>query len=84
MCGHHQQTIIHIKPWTVEPNVLAIDGGGIKGIVALVLLQRLAAALGSKVDQYFDYVAGTSAGESFPIFFSQITKLTQTRWSDRA
>lgn len=67
ICGHRLQTTIRIKPWTVEPNVLAVDGGGIKGIVALVLLKRLAAALGSDVDQYFEYVAGTSAGEFFPI-----------------
>lgn len=66
VCGYRRQTRIHIKPWTVEPNVLAIDGGGIKGIVALVLLKRLTAALGSTVDQYFEYAAGTSAGESAP------------------
>ena len=84
VCGHHQQTTIRIKPWTVEPNVLAIDGGGIKGIVALVLLRRLAAALGSDVDQYFEYVAGTSAGGPFPISCCHIINLTENRWSDRA
>lgn len=64
VCGHRQQATISIKPWTVEPNVLAIDGGGIKGIVALVLLKKLTAALGSNTDEYFHYSAGTSAGES--------------------
>lgn len=64
VCGHRQQATIPIKPWTVEPNVLAIDGGGIKGIVALVLLKKLTAALGSKTDEYFHYSAGTSAGKS--------------------
>lgn len=63
ICGYRKQTRIHVKLWTVEPNVLAIDGGGIKGIVALVLLKRLTAALGLRVDQYFEYAAGTSAGE---------------------
>lgn len=84
VCGHHQRTTIRLKPWTVEPNVLAVDGGGIKGIVALVLLKRLATALGSRVDQYFEYVAGTSAGESFPVPCCPVINLTEPRWSDRA
>lgn len=50
VCGYYQRTTIRLKPWTVEPNVLAVDGGGIKGIVVLVLLKRLATALGSRVD----------------------------------
>lgn len=40
----------------------AIDGGGVKGVVALALLKKLTAALGSPVGDYFDYAAGTSAG----------------------
>jgi patatin-like phospholipase/acyl hydrolase len=35
---------------------------GIREIVALVLLKRLQTALGSDVGDYFEYIAGTSAG----------------------
>lgn len=62
ICGQSCHTTIKLKPWTVEPNVLAIDGGGVKGVVALALLKKLTAALGSPVGDYFDYAAGTSAG----------------------
>ncbi|KIW24829.1 uncharacterized protein PV07_10519 [Cladophialophora immunda] len=51
-------------PPTVEPNIAAIDGGGVRGLVALVLLKRLQAALdtGHHIREYFDYFIGTSAG----------------------
>jgi patatin-like phospholipase/acyl hydrolase len=50
--------------------LLAIDGGGIRGVIAIeilgVLESRLRDALGSRPDfvlaDYFDYVAGTSTG----------------------
>jgi len=42
--------------------VLCIDGGGVKGIVALRLLAHLEHVLGRPLWQVFDLVAGTSAG----------------------
>jgi len=48
----------------VEPNLAAIDGGGVRGLVALVLLKRLQVALdtGHHIREFFDYFIGTSAG----------------------
>jgi hypothetical protein len=64
LCGIDAKMIIDIKPVTVEPNVGAIDGGGVRGIIALILLKRLQDALdsGHPLRDYFDYFAGTSAG----------------------
>jgi hypothetical protein len=64
LCGVDAKITMALKPVTVEPNVAAIDGGGVRGIIALVLLKRLQAALdsGHHLRDYFDYFAGTSAG----------------------
>jgi calcium-independent phospholipase A2-gamma len=53
----------------VEPNIAAIDGGGVRGLVALVLLKRLQAALGGgdPIREYFDYFIGTSVGQMLSI-----------------
>jgi len=40
-CGVDTMRVFTLKPITVEPNVAAINGGGVRGIVALVLLKRL-------------------------------------------
>lgn len=63
-CGVDALTTLYCKPITVQPNVAAIDGGGVRGVVALVLLKRLQAALGTHqpISDYFDYFIGTSAG----------------------
>lgn len=42
--------------------ILAIDGGGIRGIIPAYILQQLAAALGKPIYQSFDVIAGTSTG----------------------
>src|SRR5271169_3277498 len=49
--------------------LLAIDGGGIRGVLALEVLQRIEDLLKSKsgradfrLADYFDYIAGTSTG----------------------
>jgi uncharacterized protein len=42
--------------------VLAIDGGGIRGIVPAVLLDRLEALAGRPVRELFDLLVGTSTG----------------------
>ena len=65
-CGIDAQSLLSTLPVTVEPNLAAIDGGGVRGVVALVLLQRLQAALDTEqqVRDYFDYFIGTSAGKS--------------------
>jgi len=42
--------------------VLAIDGGGVRGLVALEALRQLEETCGRPVHQLFDYIVGTSTG----------------------
>jgi hypothetical protein len=42
--------------------VLAVDGGGIRGIIPAVILSALQARLGTDLCQAFDLIAGTSTG----------------------
>lgn len=42
--------------------VLALDGGGVRGIVTAVWLRRLEEELGSPLRRHFDLIAGTSTG----------------------
>lgn len=42
--------------------ILAIDGGGIRGVIPAYILQEIEAALGKPVYQCFDIIAGTSTG----------------------
>lgn len=43
-------------------NILAIDGGGLRGIVPLTILQRIESITGKKIQETFDLFAGTSTG----------------------
>jgi len=43
-------------------NILAIDGGGIRGIYAAHILQRIHEELGIVFSDYFDLIIGTSTG----------------------
>lgn len=46
--------------------MLALDGGGIRGLVTLGILEKIerliAEQTGKKLCEYFDYIAGTSTG----------------------
>src|SRR5687767_1962487 len=42
--------------------ILAIDGGGIRGIIPAYILKEIEAALGKPIYQCFDIIAGTSTG----------------------
>jgi predicted acylesterase/phospholipase RssA len=46
----------------VRRRILAIDGGGVRGIIPAVLLERLEAVTGRPARETFDFVAGTSTG----------------------
>src|SRR4051794_41178056 len=53
--------------------LLAIDGGGIRGVLSLAVLARIESLLIAesgrpdyRLADYFDYVAGTSTGGSLP------------------
>lgn len=43
-------------------NILSIDGGGLRGIVPITILQKIESMTGKKVQDIFDMVAGTSTG----------------------
>src|SRR5262245_41058747 len=45
-----------------ERHVLALDGGGVRGVVTLHLIASLEAYLGKPACEFFDMFAGTSTG----------------------
>ncbi len=47
---------------TKSIKVLAIDGGGIRGIIPALILSELQKRLGKELWQAFDLIAGTSTG----------------------
>ena len=47
---------------TKRYRILSLDGGGIRGIITAVWLDRLEQALGGPLRQHFDLIAGTSTG----------------------
>ena len=42
--------------------LLALDGGGIRGVLSLGVLRAIEKELGQPLGEYFDYIAGTSTG----------------------
>lgn len=42
--------------------LLALDGGGIRGVLTLGILAEIEKAVGRPLGEYFDYIAGTSTG----------------------
>jgi len=67
----HQATpgnTLEVKPPTATARLLCIDGGGVRGIIPLVVLQALEERVGLPYPVYgnFDFIFGTSAGRSGP------------------
>jgi patatin-like phospholipase/acyl hydrolase len=42
--------------------MLALDGGGIRGVLTLAMLKEIERQVGKPLGEYFDYIAGTSTG----------------------
>jgi hypothetical protein len=57
---------IRLQPPTAGGRVLSLDGGGVKGIIELEILQQLSGLVGGDlpVDRLFDMIVGTSIGKS--------------------
>ena len=56
-----------------QKKMLALDGGGIRGVIALEVLKRIEQILREReknpnlvLSDYFDYFAGTSTGATCP------------------
>lgn len=47
---------------TAGGRILCLDGGGIRGLILIQMLETLEMYLGGPVIQHFDWIAGTSTG----------------------
>jgi len=47
---------------TGPKKLLAIDGGGIRGMMSIEVLAKIEALVGKRLCDYFDYIGGTSTG----------------------
>jgi predicted acylesterase/phospholipase RssA len=45
-----------------QKKLLALDGGGIRGVISLGILAAIEKAVGQPLGKYFDYIGGTSTG----------------------
>lgn len=62
-----------------HPRVLALDGGGIRGLSSLLILQNIMDEVGAKSKdpdpkpcKYFDLIGGTSAGGLIAIMLGRL------------
>jgi patatin-like phospholipase/acyl hydrolase len=55
---------VHGEIWTMK--LLAIDGGGIRGIYASHVLERVQKEFNTEFHREFDLIAGTSTGLTLP------------------
>lgn len=55
---------VMIKPTSAGVRILSLDGGGVRGIIELIILQEIERALGPglPIQAFFDLVVGTSTG----------------------
>ncbi|KAK8072958.1 FabD/lysophospholipase-like protein [Apiospora saccharicola] len=61
--GREEACIIYLKPASAGVRILTLDGGGIRGVVELEVLEQIEIALGGiPIQCFFDLVVGTSTG----------------------
>jgi hypothetical protein len=60
---------VPVRPQISGLRILSLDGGGVRGIIQLVTLQRLESLidLDLPLGQFFDLIVGTSAGKITPV-----------------
>ena len=78
LCCAATSLVAKIKPPTAGVRMLAIDGGGIYGVIPLEFLQLLQRDLGPriKIQELFDIVFGTSSGRyCTPISIENLTQI---------
>lgn len=68
LCNSETPLIIDILPPTMNPSILAIDGGGVRGVIPLEFLILVQDLLGKecRLQDVIDLVVGTSAGKGYP------------------
>ena len=54
-----EASVSHLPP---GDRVLSLDGGGIRGLVLIQLLQKLVTSTGKPINSLFDWIGGTSTG----------------------
>lgn len=66
--------------------ILAIDGGGVRGLIPAIWLARLEKELGQPLNRYFDLVVGTSTGSLLACAVANGTPMAETAqiYIDRA
>ncbi len=65
MKNQAQQLLKKLKFWRQDHNavrVLAIDGGGVRGLIPALILEQMEVLTGKRIYELFDLVAGTSTG----------------------
>lgn len=62
----------HVRKKTAgkRKRILALDGGGIKSIITLRILEYIEQKTGKKTGDYFDYITGSSSGGLLSLYLS--------------
>jgi patatin-like phospholipase/acyl hydrolase len=83
-----------LKPLTHIPRILALDGGGVRGLSSLLIVQRLMHEVqrlmideGNMTDdgklprpcEYFDLICGTSTGGLIAIMLGRLRMVSKER-----
>jgi len=61
-CGWHLNCIRLLMKHTGKYHILSIDGGGLKGLIAIKILQIIENITGKRITDIFELISGTSTG----------------------